>query len=431
MATGAVLVGPAPGKEKKGKFIVSVMQMMFRNLRHVVAGGALAFSLGAHAQVVGPYEGYGRTAGEQAVGRVLDGSAPLAGSDRAAMMQSLAQLPTASQRADALGQLSARSYTLLPRLATQSMDGHDRQLRDYLVERRAIAADAPADVPASGPGTITMMLTGDLMQGHFNGRTDRPAATMDSRALRFAIDVRPIPNLLIGATIGIEGIDARLDREKRPRITDFNAYVGPYASYSNGKFYVDMTTGYNFAEYRLRRQVSWAGFDNRLTSNGMVEGDGWAATAETGALLRAGRLRVQPFAGLLYRYADVEASSERGGAAALEVAAYNRKSWRASLGSRISTTIDHGKWSIRPALRAEWQHELRGQPESRIEARFASRDTAIFTLRPTSLVRDAGLVGASVTATHASRTSVRLGYNGEFSGDRSIHNFALTLSRRF
>jgi len=407
------------------------MQVMIRNLRHILVGGAVAFSVAAHAQVAGPYEGYGQTPGERAVGVVLDGIAPAAGSDRMAMMQSLSQLPSAGQRADALGQLSARSYTLLPRLAAGSMDAHDRQLRDYLVERRAIAMDAPADMPASGPGTITMMLTGDLTQGRYEGRTDRPSANMDSRALRFAIDMRPLPDLLIGATIGIEGIDAGLDRAKRPRITDFNTYIGPYASYSNGKVYVDVTGGYNFAEYRLRRQVSWDGFDNRLASTGVVEGDGWAATAEAGVLLRSGKVRVQPFAGLLYRYADVESFTERGGTAALDVAAYNLKSLRGSLGGRVSATIDKGDWAIRPALRAEWQHELRGQPESRIEARFASRDAAIFSLQPTSLARDAGLVGASITATHASRTSVRLGYNGEFGSDRRIHNFTLSVSRRF
>jgi len=407
------------------------MQVMIRNMRHALIGGALAFSFAAHAQVVGPFQGYGQTAGERAVGAALDGSTPAAGSDRAAMMQSIAQLPTASERADALGQLSARTYTLLPRLATQSMDMHDRQLRDYLVERRAIAADAPADVPASGPGTITMMLTGDLTQARYKARTDRPAANMDSRAVRFAIDVRPTPELLIGATIGIDGIDASLDRDKRPRITDFNTYIGPYASYSNGKVYLDLTGGYNFAEYRLRRQVGWNGFDNRLTNIGTVEGDGWAATAEAGLQLRSGNVRIQPFAGLLYRYADVESSSERGGTAALDVAAYNIKSLRSSLGARIAATTGNGDWSIRPALRAEWQRELRSHPESRIEARFASRDAAIFTLQPTSFTRNAGLVGASITATHASRTSLRLGYNGEFASDRRIHNFTLSLSRRF
>lgn len=374
-----------------------------------------------------PYGPYATTGGEAAAAAALD-SGPAA-PERAPMLASIDALPTSAARADALGQLSVRGYALLPRLSIQSMDAADREIRHYLAERRHIAIDAPADAPVSGDSTIHMMLTGGVRQARYEARPDRPEAKTDSRSIRFAIDVRPVRNLIVGATLGIDGIDARLDPAQRPRITDFNSQIGPYASFHSGKFYVDATAIYNFSEFKLRRQVGWSGFSDRVMAR--TDGDGWAATAETGAMLRAGVVRMQPFAGLAYRYADIGGFREGGGPAALEVARYRTESVRSGLGARASATVLKGSWAIRPTAEAQWQRELRARPDSRIEARFFGGELPVFTLRPTRLARDAALLSAGVTATHNSRTAVRLAYGGEYSSDRHVHAATLSVSRRF
>src|SRR3546814_15314227 len=86
--------------------------------------------------------------------------------------------------------------SLLPRLSIQSMDAADREIRSWLAERRSIAIDAPADVPASGDRTITVMLSGGIKQASYKARVDRPEAESDSRSLRFAVDVKPVPGPL-------------------------------------------------------------------------------------------------------------------------------------------------------------------------------------------------------------------------------------------
>ena len=345
------------------------------------------------------------------------------------MLASIDALPTPAARADALGQLSARSHALLPRLSIQSMDAADRDIRDYLVERRHIALDAPTDEPVRGDRTIHMMLTGGVRQAGYEARPDRPEAKTDSRSIRFAIDVSPLPRLIVGATLGIDGIDARLDPAQRPRITDFNSQIGPYASFHTGRFYIDATASYNFSEFKLRRQVGWSGFSDRMMAR--TDGDGWAATVQAGAMLRAGAVRMQPFVGLAYRYADIGGFREGGGPAALEVARYRTQSVRSALGARASATVHKGSWAVRPTVEAQWQRELRARPDSRIEARFVGGDLPIFTLKPTRLARDAALLSAGVTATHASRTAVLLGYSGEYGSDRHVHALKLSLSRRF
>ena len=401
-----------------------------RTAWHIVAGAAACLALAplgsASAQTLASA---GTTPNQVAVGAALDAISGTATGDRRAQIDAIRALPPASRSA-ALGQLSPQGYTLLPRLAIQSMDANQSNLHDYIVQRRAIAEDAPATVPLSGDGTITMTLMGDLRQGLYKGAADRPRATTDSRSLQFALDFSPRPGAIVGLALGIDGVDARLDPVARPRITAFNSHIGPYASITNGRVYLDVDATYQLTEYKLRRQVGFAGFTDRLRIN--QDGDGWAADAETGYLLRFGAAAFQPFAGLHYRYADVSGFREVGGVSALDVARFRTKSLRSSLGARLSANVRRGNWTIRPTAQAEWRRELEKKPESRQEWRFANGDVpASFTLQPNQLKRDAAYVSAGVSATYNSRTSFRLGYVGEIASDRHVHGFVATISRRF
>lgn len=380
----------------------------------------------ALAQTYGPDA---TTPGEAAVAGALDTIASPSTGPYATMLGAIDALPDAAARADALGQLSPRNYRLMPRLSIQSMDATDREIRGYLQQRREMALDASASVPVSGDQTITVMGSYGLRQGKYKARVDRPAANSDSRSIRAGFDISPVPGLIVGASIGIDGIDAALDRSQRPRSTLFNAGVTPYASYTKGRFYVDATAGYTRSWYQLRRQVSYTGFTDRLQAG--AQGDNAAASVEAGGILQLGVLRAQPFAGLQYRYADLGGIVESGGASALAVAKFKSQSVRSSLGMRASATVRKGNWSVRPSVEAQWQRELRSRPESRIEAIFINGGTPIFTLPSWRYDRDAAIVGASVAAVHGERTAVRFSYSGEFAHDRRVHGFALTASRRF
>lgn len=380
--------------------------------------------------VAAPYGPDASTPGEAAVAGALDAIENPSGGPYEPIASSIDDLTTSAERADALGQLSVRNYRLLPRLAVQSLDASDRAIRGYLAQRREAALDASAGVPAKGDRTFNFMLSYGLKQGRYKARTDRPSANSDSRSILAGVDVSPVRGLIVGATVGIDGIDANLDRSQRPRSTMFAASLGGYASYTSGRYYVDATTSYARTEYKVRRQIAWTGFSDQLTSR--TDGDNAAGTIEGGAILQYGVLRAQPFVGLQYRYADLGGLLENGGPAALAVAKYRTQSVRSSLGARLTATLTSGKsWSLRPSIEAQWQRELRKNPDSRIEAAFLSGDTPIFTLPAGRvLARDAAIVTAGVTAVHGERTALRLSYTGEFSGDRRIHAFGITINRR-
>lgn len=392
----------------------------------IVASLGVLCGSAALAQTYGPDA---TTPGEAAVAGALDTVASPATSPYATMLGAIDALPNAAARADALGQLSPRNYRLMPRLSIQSMDATDREIRGYLQQRREMALDASADVPVSGDRTISVMGSYGLRQGKYKARVDRPAANSDSRSVRVGFDVSPVPGLIVGASIGIDGLDTALDRSQRPRSTMFNAGVTPYASYTNGRFYVDATAGYTRSWYQLRRQVSYNGFNDQLQAG--ANGDNAAASVEAGGILQLGVLRAQPFAGLQYRYADLGGIVESGGAASLAVAKFKSESVRSSLGMRMSTALHKGSWTLRPSVEGQWQRELRSRPESRIEAVFVNGGTPIFTLPSWRYDRDTAVVGASLTAVHGERTAVRFSYSGEFANDRHVHGFAVTASRRF
>ncbi|MDB5700379.1 MAG: hypothetical protein JWL66_578 [Sphingomonadales bacterium] len=396
---------------------------------HFVAGAAALLTLApigsASAQSLASA---GRTSNQVAIGTALDAVSGRTNAARQSQIDAIRALPVAL-RGSALGQLSPQSYTLLPQLAIQSMDASDTMLHNYIVTRRDIAEEAPATIAMSGARTFHATLMGDVRQATYKSGFDRPRATTDSRSIAFAADFSPIPGAIVGVTLGIDGIDARLD-PARPRITYFNSHIGPYASIVRGKVYVDANASYTLSEYKLRRQVEFTGVNDRLRVN--QDGDGWAANAETGLMVKRGVARIQPFVGIHYRYADVSGFRETGGISALDVAGYRTQSLRSGVGARVSANVKRGNWALRPSAQAEWRRELLKNPESRMEFRFANGDILnTFTLLPSQLKKDAAYLSAGITATRNSRTSFRLAYTGELANDRHINGFVATISRRF
>jgi uncharacterized protein with beta-barrel porin domain len=394
----------------------------------ILAGTAALFAIAPTVASAQSLASAGQTPSQVAIGTALDAASGRTNAARQSQIDAIRALPAASRGA-ALGQLSAQSYTLLPQLAIQSMDANETMLHNYIINRRSIAEDAPATVPMRGDGTINMTLMGDLRQATYKSAVDRPRATTDSRSVAFAVDFSPIPGAIVGVSLGIDGIDARLD-PARPRITSFNTHIGPYASIARGNVYLDTSASYNLSQYKLRRQVGFTGFSDRLRVN--QDGDGWAASAETGYMAKLGVAQIQPFAGIHYRYADVSGFREIGGIAALDVARYRTQSLRSSLGARVSANVKRAGWAFRPSAQAEWRRELLKNPESRMEFRFNNGDILnTFTLLPSQIKKDAAYVSAGITATRNSRTSFRLAYTGEFASDRHINGFVATVSRRF
>jgi len=396
----------------------------FRFGRITVAASAGLFALASAASAPAQsLASYGATPGQVAVGAALDASGATGAG--ATIANAIRALPDAGARADALGEISARSFTLVPALAIQSLDAIEANVHNSLVDRR----DLDADSGTSGVGRFRLSLMGDLRQAHYSLRPDRPRADSDNRSLSVAFDYMPLPGVVVGVSLGADGLDAQLANTP-PRIAMDSYHIGPYLGVSNGRVYFDTSFNYASSTYNLRREVTFGGLDNRLSANGTRDGDAWGASAETGYQLRKGHVNVQPYAGLHYRYADISEIQESGGPAALDVAPFKAESLRSAVGLRASGVIHKGSWSLQPSLSGEWRHELRSNVASAIEARLANTDAPVFTLTPDQPGRNAGLVTAGLAATCRDRATLRVSYRGEFAGDRRVNGFMATLSYR-
>jgi uncharacterized protein with beta-barrel porin domain len=385
----------------------------------VVAGIALTAAGPVSAQSLASY---GATGNQIAVGAALDAASS---GSAATLANAIRALPDAAARADALGQVSARSFTLMPMLAIQSLDAVEAGVHNHLVDAR----DREAETGQADVGALRLTLMGDLRQAHYSQRPDRPRATSDSRSLSAAVDYAPLPGVIAGVTVGADGVDAQL-ATTRPRITMTSYHIGSYIGVSNGRVYLDASVNYASSSYRALREVRFGTLVDQLTVNGTRDGDTWGASAETGYQLRHGKVNIQPFAGLHYRYANVSELRESGGDTALDVAPFKAESLRSSLGMRASTVIVKGRWSLQPSISGEWRHELRGKVASVIEARLVNTDAPVFTLNPDQPGRNAGLVTVGLAATWREHTTLRLSYRGEFADDRRINGFMATISHR-
>jgi len=387
------------------------------------AGAVLLAAASTPSAMAQSLASYGATPGQVAVGAALDASSATGAA--ATLANAIRALPNAASRADALSQISAGSFTLVPALAIQSLDAIEANVHNSLVDRR----DLDADRDTSGVGRFRLSLMGDLRQAHYSLRPDRPRANSDNRSLAVAIDYMPLPGVVVGVSLGVDGLDAQL-ANTRPRIAMDSYHIGPYLGVSNGHVYFDTSFNYASTTYNLRREVTFGGLDDRLSTDGTRDGDAWGVSAETGYQLRKGKVNIQPYAGLHYRYSLVSEIPESGGAAALDVSRYKDQSLRSAVGLRASGVIHKGSWSLQPSLSGEWRHELRGNVAGAIEARLVNTDGPAFTLTPDQPGRNAGLVTAGLAATYRDRATLRVSYRGEFAGDRRVNGFMATLSYR-
>jgi uncharacterized protein YhjY with autotransporter beta-barrel domain len=321
-------------------------------------------------------------------------------------------------------------HTVLPQLAIQSLDAVEAHVHDILVERRdrEMAGDQPV------VGKLSMTVFGDFRAGHYSQFDNEPSTITHSRSISAALDYAPREGIIAGVSAGVDGIDARLagtgpeaGQGAGQRVGTTSWHVGPYLGVSNGRVYFDTSVNYASARYNERFDAS----GNQVLVTGARYSDSWAISGETGYHLRKGKVNVQPFAGLHYRYAHVPQMYQTTGTTTLATAPFANQSLRSAVGLRISENYAVGSWSLQPVVSAEWRHELRHQVSTVIEEEQITPPSPVYTLPPGSFDRNAALVNLGVSATYHERLTVRLNYRGEFTDGRRIHGLVASISHRF
>lgn len=374
-----------------------------------------------------------RTANQRAVADALE-SLPVSNEIHQAVLTLPAGAPPA-----ALAQLAGESHATtagaLGGLALNARSVPLAQLRRNLnaapspgaPTASAGASDAPisaAALPGSGALPAWVQLVGQWQTG---GGEDGIARFRQHTGGVFAgADGALASGWRLGGAVGVT--NSKMDvgsLGSRSDIDSYSAtvYAGRRFDSGAGYFNVLLGAGYTWHDISSRRQVQFAGVDQKLTANyGASTGQ---LFAEVGyGLPLGGHSVIEPYAGLAFNDQRVRAFGEAGGSAALHGDRQRDQTTTTTLGLRAGTTVDN----LTVSGGAGWRHAL---GDLKPQSRLAFADSAVFTvagapIAPNALVTE---LGVSWQASRALALSMR--YDGEYGGGSKLHTGMLRAAWAF
>ena len=236
--------------------------------------------------------------------------------------------------------------------------GEPQVIADRGVRRSApmARADALSAAPAGqqdGSG-IGIWTGGTIAFGTQDGNSGREKVRISSTGVSIGADVRIRPGAIVGIGGGY-GWD-RSEQEEGPVMRGRNSVAVVYGSFVPAKdLFVDAQFGLGSVSFRTNRAV---------------DGVAGEATARRGGALTMGSIAFGVDTGTHTRWslygrgewldATLDAYQEGGGGAfALRFDERQIRSLGGVLGGRVSRSLDLGKITVRPRLKAEWRHEFR------------------------------------------------------------------------
>jgi outer membrane autotransporter protein len=147
-------------------------------------------------------------------------------------------------------------------------------------------------------------------------------------------------------------------------------------------------------------------------ATGGTEGAEWSTFVSGGYDFHFGHLSVGPIAALQYTYENIDGFSENGSLAALQIASQSADSLRTDLGLRVLCLWQIGKISVKPSLRAAWEHEFKYSALP-ITAGFAGIAGPSATFYGPSEGHDSAVLSAGVSAELTPAISTYVNYDGQ------------------
>ncbi len=400
------------------------------------------------------------------IGFGLDSQIPIADADPGGptgqLLGTLDTLDSSAYNAAVTG-LSPVSYNAVKSTGTETIRDFTTEQAAYLAARRSGTESWPAPTPPPGPppGSMALaqndplLLAAAIAQSQpeddqdFGPRPRRP----DSRWSRYAkfegismnqdtgtnqtgfdafaiggqagMDYSFSKALLAGAAIGYAYTDVTLNGNAGT-LNDNAIRVGPYASYTQGNWFVDASVTWAWHFYNGRRNIP-APIGMTASSNY----DGWDLTAYAGGGYHfevAKDLHLTPMASMLYSYFNFDSFTETGaGGANLTLGNRSAASLRSRLGGSIAYRLDW-QWMPIPYLYAAWEHEY--LDDSDIEATFAAGGSPFFLTTGTP-DRDAFVIGGGVNMLINPKVAAFVRFESIISSTSNANAFAVGLSVAF
>jgi autotransporter-associated beta strand protein len=239
---------------------------------------------------------------------------------------------------------------------------------------------------------------------------------LESGGFTLGVDYKVCPNFAIGLMAGYTGTTSDLANNGRVYVN--GGKVGVYATTFVGGWYADVAAFGGYDSYDTRR----AGLLG--DARGSTEGGNVNALFGTGYDFKKGGFTFGPTASFNYTYVGTSAFNEYGSLAPLDIHGGGSESLRSAFGIKASYDWKVGGVTIKPEVRAAWQHEY-GDAAYGLDASLASGAGSSFTVNGPQLGRDSALIGAGFAIQCSDRVSTYFYYDGEL-GRKNYESNAVT-----
>jgi outer membrane autotransporter protein len=250
--------------------------------------------------------------------------------------------------------------------------------------------------------------------GKFNADGDAAAVKRDLAGFVTGFDAR-FGDWRGGIAAGYTG--SRNTTDGRGSANVDTGHVAAYGGVSVGALKLRGGGAYAFHTIDTDRTIAFPGFFDRATAH--YQGGTGQIFGEAGYGFAFGKLAVEPFAGAAWVRLDTDAFSEKGGAAALNVAANSFEVGYSTLGVRAASMIPVGDMILVPRVAAAWQHAFNSVTPDAVVA-FQST-AATFVVAGVPIARDSLLAEAGLDLAINRNATIGVSYTGQIASNVADH----------
>ena len=258
--------------------------------------------------------------------------------------------------------------------------------------------------PPTQDANLGVFITGTGEFTHVGDTFNASGYDLATGGFTLGVDYRIGDHFAIGINAGYARTSA--DLFGNGRVTVDGGKLGVYATFFAGGFYADVSAQGGYNSYDTRRAAL------NGTARGTTNGGEFNGLFNTGYDFKAGGLSIGPVASVQYTYVGFRGFTETGSLLPLAYNKQHGESLRSAVGLKASYDWQIGGVTVRPELRAAWQHEF-DSTEFAIHSSFANGAGNAFTVHGAETGRESLLVGAGVAVLWNERTSTYVYYDGE------------------
>ena len=253
--------------------------------------------------------------------------------------------------------------------------------------------------------------------GRFDGDGNAAPVRRDLAGVITGVDTRVGSNGRLGIAAGYTGSKNALDGRGLSNVE--TAHIAGYGGWRFGAFNLRAGGAYAFHSIATDRTIAFPGFFDRAFAN--YDGHTGQVFGELGYGFAFGNVAVEPFAGAAWVRVKTDAAAERGGLAALNVAATTFETGYATLGIRAASIVPLGADMVLiPRATLAWQHAFDTVTPSAVLA-LQTAPAFPFAISGVPIARDSLLAEAGLDLAIGRNATIGVSYTGQIAGNVQDH----------